>query len=314
MKKIYLLLVATIVTAGHSQVSLPFSDDFSYAAGNLHTTAPWSVVGTASTTDQILLDGSKVTFDGGGTDAQVLISSQTTGTIFYRFSLKVNNMAGVTDVNGGYFAGFATNATTFGGTIWTKRIDDNNFNLGIETRTATGAATTYSTNSYAVGTVYNVVVAYTFNTGTTADDTTKIWLNPATGDEAAPLLTDIHTGTDLTSIVSFFLRQDSSTETPSIEIDNLKISTTFADVLSSSTFNAISGLNIYPNPVSGSILNIETTANGSKAIAIFDVLGKQVLNVTTANTTINVGNLNAGVYIVKITEEGKTATRKLVVR
>ena len=78
--------------------------------------------------------------------------------------------------------------------------------------------------------------------------------------------------------------------------------------------NAIAGLEIYPNPVSGSILNIETAANASKAVAIFDVLGKQVLSVTTDNATINVGALNAGVYIIKITEDGKTATRKLVVR
>ena len=78
--------------------------------------------------------------------------------------------------------------------------------------------------------------------------------------------------------------------------------------------NSIAGLEIYPNPVTGNILNIETAANGTKVVGIFDVLGKQVLNVTTDTTTVNVGNLNAGVYIVKITEEGKTATRKLVVR
>lgn len=78
--------------------------------------------------------------------------------------------------------------------------------------------------------------------------------------------------------------------------------------------NSIAGLEIYPNPVNGNILNITTEANASKNVVIFDVLGKQVLNVTTDNTTVNVGNLNAGVYIVKITEEGKTATRKLVIQ
>ncbi len=77
--------------------------------------------------------------------------------------------------------------------------------------------------------------------------------------------------------------------------------------------NSISGLSIYPNPVKN-ILNITTEANSSKNIIIFDILGKQVLNVTTENTTVNVGNLSAGVYIVKITEEGKTATRKLVIQ
>ncbi len=78
--------------------------------------------------------------------------------------------------------------------------------------------------------------------------------------------------------------------------------------------NSIAGLEIYPNPVTGNILNITTDANATKNVVIVDVLGKQVLNVTTDNATVNVGNLNAGVYIVKITEEGKTATRKLVIR
>ncbi len=77
--------------------------------------------------------------------------------------------------------------------------------------------------------------------------------------------------------------------------------------------NNISGLKMYPNPVTGSVLNITSDANGSKTVAIYDVLGKQVVN-TVTNSTVNVANLTAGVYIVKINENGKTATRKLVVK
>ena len=314
MKKLYALTLSLFASFGFAQATLPFSDTFSYSAGNLHTTSPWSVVGTPNATDHILLSGTNVTFDGGGTDAQVVITSQTAGTVYYKFKLKVITMAGVTDANGGYLAGFAQNSTTFGGTLWTKRIDDTTFNLGIETRTATGTATTYSTNTYNVGTSYNVVVAYTFNTATAADDTTKMWVNPTATDEASPLLTDTHTGTDLSPIAGFFLRQDSATETPSVEIDDLKISTTFADVLKSSSFDNIAGLSIYPNPVSNGTLYINTDANDERNVAIFDVLGKQVVNVTTSNTAINVANLNGGVYIVKVTENGKTATRKLVIK
>lgn len=77
--------------------------------------------------------------------------------------------------------------------------------------------------------------------------------------------------------------------------------------------NAISGLKVYPNPVVDGTLYINTTANATKEVAIYDVLGKQVIKTTTDNT-VNVSNLKGGVYIVKITEEGKTATRKLVIR
>ncbi|NMH28546.1 T9SS type A sorting domain-containing protein [Flavobacterium sp. SE-s28] len=78
--------------------------------------------------------------------------------------------------------------------------------------------------------------------------------------------------------------------------------------------NAIAGLKIYPNPVSGNNLNISTTANSTKNVVIFDVLGKQVISTKIEGETVNVSALKSGVYIVKVTEEGKTATRKLVVK
>lgn len=77
--------------------------------------------------------------------------------------------------------------------------------------------------------------------------------------------------------------------------------------------NKITELAIYPNPVTAGILNITSANNESKSIAIFDLLGKQVLNTVTSNNTINVSNVKTGVYILKITEEGKTATRKLII-
>jgi len=77
--------------------------------------------------------------------------------------------------------------------------------------------------------------------------------------------------------------------------------------------NSIEGLKVYPNPVVDGKLYINTASNGTKSVVIYDVLGKQVVNTTTQNA-VNVSNLNAGVYIVKVTEEGKTATRKLVIK
>lgn len=76
--------------------------------------------------------------------------------------------------------------------------------------------------------------------------------------------------------------------------------------------NDIAGLKLFPNPNTGDILNITSNSNGAKTVAIFDVLGKQVVNTTTVNGTVNVSVLTAGIYMVRITEEGKTATRKLV--
>ncbi len=78
--------------------------------------------------------------------------------------------------------------------------------------------------------------------------------------------------------------------------------------------NQIAGLKLSPNPLTGNVLNVTSNSNAAKNVAIFDITGKQVVNTTTVNSTINTGNLTSGVYIVKVTEEGKTATKKLVVQ
>src|SRR5690606_21567710 len=78
--------------------------------------------------------------------------------------------------------------------------------------------------------------------------------------------------------------------------------------------NSIAGLQVYPNPVTNGNLFITTDNNGTKSVSIYDVLGKAVVKATVTDQPVNVSNLKKGVYIVKITEEGKTATRKLVIR
>ncbi len=77
--------------------------------------------------------------------------------------------------------------------------------------------------------------------------------------------------------------------------------------------NAIEGLKVYPNPVKGGNLFITSSSNETKSVAIYNVLGKQVLTANVNDAAVNVSNLSAGVYIVKITEAGKTATKKLII-
>jgi hypothetical protein len=86
------------------------------------------------------------------------------------------------------------------------------------------------------------------------------------------------------------------------------------NVLSSNSFDNINGLSMYPNPLSGNTLYLTSTANAAMSIEIYDLLGKEVLKANVTNNAVNVSMLTAGVYVVKVTEEGKTATRKLVIQ
>ncbi len=313
-------------------LGLPYYEPFAYAeASNLGQTQQWS---NNNTGDNIIVAGGTLTpaypglnpsttgyaiFGGDGLDCSTAFTSTTTGTIYYSFIMNVNTMAGVIDVNGGYFATFGSGSSTFGGTLWTKRVDDGVYNLGLEVRTGTAANTTWTSDAYTSGQTVFIVVGYTFGDPATAsDDTVNLWVNPTiNGVQPAATITDTHTGTDLTSISNFILRQDSTGETPSMSVDELRIGTTWAQVTNGTlgtNQNTIAGLRMYPNPVSNGTLFIETSANAEKTVTVFDVLGKQVLNTSTSNNSINVASLHTGVYIVNITEEGKTASRKLVIK
>ncbi len=91
------------------------------------------------------------------------------------------------------------------------------------------------------------------------------------------------------------------------------VSRSLADTNLSVKQNEIEGLSIYPNPVTKGTLYITSNSASAKSVAIFDVLGKQVLNAKTSNNAVNVASLKGGVYILKITEEGKIDTRKLII-
>lgn len=120
--------------------------------------------------------------------------------------------------------------------------------------------------------------------------------------------------TGLTSPITLrFYGWNSEATGGTFSIDDVVISGEIT-TLSSSSFNAIEGLTIYPNPLKGDTLFFTSTANADKSVQIYDVLGKEVLNSKVINNTLTVSGLSAGVYIVKVTEEGKIATKKLVIQ
>ncbi len=76
----------------------------------------------------------------------------------------------------------------------------------------------------------------------------------------------------------------------------------------------IDGFKLYPNPTVNDKVYIETTLDAPKQIHIFDVLGTQVLQTTILGKELNLSNLDKGVYILRVIEKDKVATRKLVIK
>lgn len=88
-----------------------------------------------------------------------------------------------------------------------------------------------------------------------------------------------------------------------------------SDINATSANQKIEGLSIYPNPVQNGKQNIYITSksNLTKKIEIYNVLGKQVFTAQLTGKELNISELNSGVYILKVTENKTSESRKLVI-
>lgn len=71
---------------------------------------------------------------------------------------------------------------------------------------------------------------------------------------------------------------------------------------------------LYPNPTTSGYVNITSSNNTEITVAIYDILGKRVINTSPINNRIDVTSLNTGIYMLKISQNGKSITKKLVVK
>lgn len=77
--------------------------------------------------------------------------------------------------------------------------------------------------------------------------------------------------------------------------------------------NLATSFNLYPNPARNGVVSIQTKTNQPLQVAVFDVLGKQVISKTVSNNTLNVSNLKSGIYLVQVTQNNTTTTKKLII-
>ena len=72
--------------------------------------------------------------------------------------------------------------------------------------------------------------------------------------------------------------------------------------------------NLYPNPTSSGFVTIKSNQMGAVQAQVFDLLGKEVLKTSVNNERMDVSNLNAGVYVVKLLQNNNTTTKKLIIQ
>ncbi len=70
---------------------------------------------------------------------------------------------------------------------------------------------------------------------------------------------------------------------------------------------------IFPNPLKNKILNIESSSDALKHIEIYDVLGEKKYINDTYEDRIFLDELNTGIYIFLLEQEGQKGLKRLVV-
>ncbi len=87
----------------------------------------------------------------------------------------------------------------------------------------------------------------------------------------------------------------------------------YINTLSTEAFTATT-FKVFPNPSTNGFVNISSPNAEAISVNVYDVLGKQVLNNTITNNRLNVSSLNSGLYILKISQNGNSVTKKLVIK
>jgi hypothetical protein len=229
----------------NGQATLPHLEPMNYtAAATLQTQTGWTAVNT--TGDDIVVasgslsysglpasTGNKVTYAGAGIDAAKLFTQQTSGTVYASFIINVAALGSMNATGGYTLALNEGTGTSYGATVW-LRTDGTGFDIGVNPRT-TATNTQWSTGTQTVGTPLFVVISYQIVSGT-ANDVVKMWINPALGgSEPTATLSATNGLTDLANVNRFFIRQDAPASTPSVELDEVRIATSWASVTPAGT-------------------------------------------------------------------------------
>lgn len=322
MKKNYIFTaLMTLCLTGASFGQALVAEDFDYGASSGDLTAVSSGTwvnhsGTAvvayTTTGLTMagypssgVGGSAMISPSGSEDVNRTFTAQTSGNVYG------SALVSISAVNSGnYFIHLKDTGNNFRARVGAKDDGSGKILFGIG---AVSSTLTYGTSVFDLDTTYLLVFSYNIDTGES-----KLYVLTAVTSTEPTAAEATNTGTAGTEISSVAMRQSSGI--PSTSIDGIRVALNWSDIMSNSTAsvrtNIIEGFATYPNPITNHTFTLTSASSEEKSVTVFNLLGKKVLETRFSGTKsdINVSAINAGIYILKVTESGKTATKKLVIR
>ena len=288
-------------------LGLPYNDSFDYPDGPLVSSSNWNnFSGTEG--DLLVADGKALVQHGTPSEDAGVSFGAVEGVLYYAFDFSVNNPG--ESIFGGdyeYFAMFKDDGFSYRARIdiVEANIQGNDFSIGISSVGSTADAVWPDDLSFETN--YRVTVKYDQNL-----NIAQLWINASSETDTSILGED--ESDPGTTITQFGLRQSDSSQNEVILIDNLSISQTFNGTLSDNqTLSSNFNIGLYPNPTNLGFVNISTNKSGLISAEVYDILGKVVISSNVNNGRLNLSKLKAGMYIIKITQNNLTNTKKLII-
>ena len=212
------------------------TDDFPNAG--VLTSNGWTQLGTIATNpvstnpqnltlSGLTTSGNSASLTTSGQDISRGYTAQTTGSLYASGLVNVSSAQS----GGDYFIHFAnTNTGTSG---FSSRVFVKSVSGGIQFGLSkNGTSTVYAPTVYALNTTYFIAFKYAFNSVSTIDDISSLFVSPAVGGpEPSPSATEAG-GADGTSFAAINLRQGAAASAPNVLVDYIRVGTTWADVTS----------------------------------------------------------------------------------
>lgn len=289
-------------------LTLPLTETFTYTDGPLTANPNWQDYSGAPLEMQVASGEVTVLQDGTQSeDASIAFTATGGGDIFFGIDFRVPNPGG--PITGGdyeYFACFKDGGFNLRGRIdIVEGTGGGDFTVGLSSTGSTADVSWGSDLSF--DTTYRATVRYNQDS-----NIAELWIDAAAQTDTSVLGTDqMDPGTEITE---FALRQSNSSTDETIIVDNLIVSATFNETLSTNDITQTDNFNLYPNPTNTGFITITSSNSDVINVQVFDILGKEVKNEVITNNSLDVSSLRTGMYLVKITQNNASTTKKLVIR
>ncbi|MBV6497669.1 MAG: hypothetical protein DYH05_13385 [Acidobacteria bacterium ACB1] len=225
-----------------------FVDDFTYAAGSLLVDNGWTAHSGAGANSLATVSpgltlagypgsgvGNAVAMTTSGEDVNHAFAVQSSGSVYAAFLVNVSDASATAP--GTYFFHFGPDpiGSTFRGRVFATKDGSNNLAFGVSVAATSAAGVALTPYTYSMNTTYLIVLKYNIVDGT-GNDTAELFVSTTVpGTEPSPTLTSTDVSPSDISPGTVAIRQGTASTSPTLQIDGIRVGTSWADVTQAST-------------------------------------------------------------------------------